>query len=935
MKTKFYKKLTFVAVMAIFNLSPLFAVNYYVDVVNGKDSNTGLSETIALASIQAIIMIVLIFKPIIRLRRQRVSSRVKGKQRCESNHLLQIDYRIVMRAKHTLVACLLSMMVSAQTKPYGSGNFGKWITDGCGLPAYDFTQGSKDSMQHLLGNSYCNVVAHGGGYIELYSTRYFPKAVNNLKKSENAYSGGFGWVKDGKTTWSTLYDNRPSGAISKMVYGMGYVEKTITFNELKVDQKVFVPTGNDEVILEEITFYNEGNTEKNITYTDYWDVAMVFLNPQRPYYTDKVKTYYDKTRSSIKAVMEGSQGDFSKPSSTDPAKLAIFASVLNNPVSSFDTKQDAFFGSGNIAKPDGVSKDQLSNSIDANGLLPNQDAVLATQTKISIGAKKSKTIYVLYGVTLKGTENKVIDTYRKNYASKFEEVITENKNVRLDFPSGNEWIAREMAWSNYYLMSGMLREEYFGTSCINQSGLYLYHEGRNIAFRDPLQHLMPLSYTKPEYAKATLRYVLRTMLNNGKLERGTIEYGQVVALDYDASDQELFLFWSLCDYIFATRDWAFLDETVNFWNGGSATVYEALKRSFEYVVKTAGKGEHDVIRVKKADWADNFLDAAGNEHGTIKRGESTQDQAMAALTYPMLKSLARYKKDESFAGNLHAETQKIITTLNSTCWKKEFYNRGWVIDKQNNVIEVGSAYPHIESNAYALLADSLMTEQMVSSLVSRIQTDNAYPESGMIVANPNSKPTYGECKGIWFAPGHAMIQGLAKHAYSNQSAKKLVWQEFTEMTLGHHAEQWPDVFYGIISAPDYWNPKNGRVGNYTRPWPQLLMHIHSQALLSSVRFAGVWPNSQGYLIEPAFPFDTFSWESERLKVKYGKNSVSGFVKTVGDDLVKMKVKLPSALKNALVSINGKSVSCKVDDGYILFDMVVKSQVITEYEVTGL
>lgn len=49
---KIYKKFTLIALFVIFNLSPLFATNYYVDAVNGNNTNTGLSETTALASIQ-------------------------------------------------------------------------------------------------------------------------------------------------------------------------------------------------------------------------------------------------------------------------------------------------------------------------------------------------------------------------------------------------------------------------------------------------------------------------------------------------------------------------------------------------------------------------------------------------------------------------------------------------------------------------------------------------------------------------------------------------------------------------------------------------------------------------------------------------------------------------------------------------------------------
>jgi hypothetical protein len=49
---KICKKLTLIAVIALFNWSTLFATNYYVSALTGSNNNTGLSETSAFASIQ-------------------------------------------------------------------------------------------------------------------------------------------------------------------------------------------------------------------------------------------------------------------------------------------------------------------------------------------------------------------------------------------------------------------------------------------------------------------------------------------------------------------------------------------------------------------------------------------------------------------------------------------------------------------------------------------------------------------------------------------------------------------------------------------------------------------------------------------------------------------------------------------------------------------
>lgn len=831
-------------------------------------------------------------------------------------------------------------ILNGQSKPYGSGNFGQWMTDEYGLPAYDYKQSaSGEDFLHLLGNGSCNATAHGGGYVSLYSSKYFPIVFNNF--SDKNYSGGFGWINDNGVKWSTLYADRPAGSNYRVVFGMGYMRKTIEYNSLQIVQDVFVPDGSDEVLMEKITFTNKSASEKRIDYIDYWDVALTWMQFNNKYpgwsklteYTDKVKTYYDPTKAAIKAVMEGDQGDFTKPSSTDPAKYSIFLSVLNENISSYDTRQATFMGHGTRAIPEQIARGKLSNSLDISGNLVQNDALLAAQVTLPLPANSSKTVYVIYGTALKGNENEVIDSYRSEYSQRLSDVIAKSNNVKLSLPAGNEWVAREMTWNNYYLMAGMLREEYFHTSCINQGGAYFYGWGNNICPRDVLQHLMPLSYTRPEFAKASLRYVLRMMKNTGRLESGTKFYGTLNEDSFDQSDTQFYLIWALSDYIRATRDRAFLDEVNTYYDGGSATVYEMLKQAYSFVINVTGKGEHNIIRVKHADWADGFLECAGNRSETIKRGESSMNQAMACFTYPLLKEIALSKHDVVFADILQTEIKAVRSVMNSACWKGNFYNRGWVIDSGNNFLEIGSKYPHLESNSFAMMADSLMSSENVASLIASLSKYNSDLNFGMRLANPNSLPPYGESHGTWFSPIHATIQGMIKHAYENSDAGSMAWQEFKKASLARHAELWPDIFYGITSGDDSYSPTDG-TGYHGHNIKQLLMHLHSQELLSSIRFAGIWPDSEGYLIQPAFPFTTFSWESDRIKVSYTPKIASGFIKALGKDVVKMRVKIPGNYSDAIVKINGEKVSTKIEKGFALFEMSVNISSASLWEVSG-
>jgi hypothetical protein len=175
---------------------------------------------------------------------------------------------------------------------------------------------------------------------------------------------------------------------------------------------------------------------------------------------------------------------------------------------------------------------------------------------------------------------------------------------------------------------------------------------------------------------------------------------------------------------------------------------------------------------------------------------------------------------------------------------------------------------------------------------------------------------------------------MVKHVQTDTLAGKLAWREFKELTLAAHADKWPGVYYGIISAPDYWDPDKGTVGNWAKPWPQLLMHLPSQQLLSFIRFAGVWPGKDGILINPGFPFHDFSWQSERMKVCYTRDSANGYFKAIGKDRIKMQVRIPGNGRKCSVKVNGKRVKSKAESGFAVFYVDVMPDIPLNWEVLG-
>jgi hypothetical protein len=77
---------------------------------------------------------------------------------------------------------------------------------------------------------------------------------------------------------------------------------------------------------------------------------------------------------------------------------------------------------------------------------------------------------------------------------------------QLTLGAGRSWLSRELQWNAYLLRSGTTYDEGCGAHLLSQGGYYQYDLGVNAAYRDPLQHVLPLVYAAPEIAREVVRY---------------------------------------------------------------------------------------------------------------------------------------------------------------------------------------------------------------------------------------------------------------------------------------------------------------------------------------------------------------------------------------------------------------------------------------------
>jgi hypothetical protein len=171
----------------------------------------------------------------------------------------------------------------------GNGNFGYWITDKYGLPAYNYTcnqyieqiaktptsYGFSVDHYHQIGNDRIVATVHNGGFIQvLESGRGFQWLTYNSKKKKKLGGGiaFFQW-EDSEVGWSDLYNHKDIEKRFKVerIFGMGYFQKNLQLDHLEIVHNICVPYSDDPVFISEINVINKLNCNitKNLKIVDF------------------------------------------------------------------------------------------------------------------------------------------------------------------------------------------------------------------------------------------------------------------------------------------------------------------------------------------------------------------------------------------------------------------------------------------------------------------------------------------------------------------------------------------------------------------------------------------------------------------------------------------------------------------------------------------
>jgi hypothetical protein len=887
-------------------------------------------------------------------------------------------------------------------KAFGSGHFGEWIVDEWGLPAYRYTcDQTRDPAavtvthqawrspvdhSHQVGNDRLVAVASNFGYVLVRQDEGAPKYLNDYDPENRRFGGGFGYLTDGSSVLSTFY---PGGAKTfERTFGMGYLRKEAHGAGYGVDQIVFAPFGDDPLLISQVTVTNRREAPADLRWIEYWDcqpypfsfrasiLAMISYGKK---HTVELRRAFARRYAHTFKEIEDHAGlldekhfrgeDFATRVQWAAAR-AVMATVgrrlvahpvkrwvkemsfedisppdtflvsLDAPADGLAVDEQAFFGQGGVQRPDGLG---LPVALENSG----EGSALFLERRFSLPPGETQTLAFAFGYLPPGYElESLIARYQRELPGLFARSCAAWKADRLGLEiPGEPWVDRELHWHHYALRSNLTYDTFFQEHILSQGHVYQYLMGFQGAARDPLQHALPFTFTRPEIVKQILRYTLKEVLPDGEIPYGITGHGMIMPAPFRPSDQELWLLWLAGEYVLATRDAGFLDEVIPLYpvygpRARKLKVKEALALCYRHLVQINGTGKHGLLRLSNGDWNDISVFGyvpKGREEQVRQQGESVLNAAFAAYALELYARMLAYAGDHALAAEASRFAAGQCEAVREQ-WAGRYFRRMWLSE---DLGWVGEDVLWLEPQPWAILSGAATPEQtrtLVEALNELVRDPN--PTGAMLLSQGSESMIggigVGTNAGVWPSINGTLVWALAS------VDGRLGWDEWRKNSLAFHAEHYPNVWYGIWSGPDtynsalsaypghtifhYWADPNKPGDNspltdtYWTDFPVMNMHLHAWPLYDTVKLLGVEFDGEGVRLAPSLPLPEYRFRSPLLGLEKGPHGYSGWYAPARAGVWRILLQLPAGevKRFTRLRVNGVEQEIAAEEGAIVF-----------------
>jgi cellobiose phosphorylase len=372
-----------------------------------------------------------------------------------------------------------------------------------------------------------------------------------------------------------------------------------------------------------------------------------------------------------------------------------------------------------------------------------------------------------------------------------------------DEPDGA--LRREMRWNAGVLEQMTIWREYYDETVVPQGTVYDYQWGMMASNRDQAQHALPMCHTNPAIARSTLRYIMKRTVPDGEIKLDDLGFGWAPHSGRLTSDQQLYFFLLLNEYLRATSDASILTDTISYYpleRAGTGSGLDHVRDAFLFLRDRIGTGSHGLVKLWNSDWNDMFFWWPIKEPYNVvfDTSESHMNTAMAiAILGDLADTLQKFGKTEEAAELASAVTMyraELLKAFLADWGSRPFPKRMYF---QNEA--VGQDQMWLEPQGFTLLIPEIPLERkraLFAEMEARLIEGGAMGPKQIekTVDKPGTRAGSRENGGFWYALTGPVILGVA--GFDHEAAFELLRKQ----TFANYARHFPQYWTGQWSASD-------------------------------------------------------------------------------------------------------------------------------------
>ena len=476
-------------------------------------------------------------------------------------------------------------------------------------------------------------------------------------------------------------------------HGMGYTIIKSETGQIASGFRIFVPEGKDPVELWSLDFCNRSSKKRNLSIFVYNQFQFFYKWGFNSYGDMFFRTTY--LNEGLNALIANKHPHIS------PHNFQTAFMMPDKKIAGFDGSRDAFMGQYNC-----FNEPQVVVNGKCTGSVGSSDATIGVlQFDFSLEAGQTEAINLILGVT-ESVEQ--IPALGKKYLENMDELFEQKKLQNSAFINNNYFQTPD-EHLNRMLNIWIKHQTTFGSQWCRWGWM---------GYRDIVQHGYGVSSFNPQRTKEILQMALRHQYKNGTALRG---WNPVDTKPY--SDSALWLVFTLVSYLKETADFEFLNERIDFFDEGNATVLEHIEQALNFL--ESNKGSHNLCLIKFGDWNDSLTGI-----GAKGRGESVWLSMAYAEALCRMIDVFDYLNDEENAKNYKQRYADIKNAVNESAWDGEWYIRcfddeGRPVGSDKN--KEGKIFSNAQSWAMISgIANEERTNQLIKSADKMLKTDIGY-----------------------------------------------------------------------------------------------------------------------------------------------------------------------------------------------------------------